>query len=245
MKTFAIYNQKGGSGKTVLTILVSAYLVAARKKVLCVDMDPQGSLSAFISRFYEMDFAGESSYEVMNGTASRDGAITGVIDGLSVIHSSRQLVGVEGSASVKSLSKFLSNVAGFDYCLIDTAGTWNMLIQSSFEAADEIIVPTLPNSDDLENAIWSTKQSNDFDRPARVVLNRWKETKFNREGLELYGPKLEKYLAKNPLPESPLIPRYTDTGERLTAAKGKMELVEAIGKIVNEIFDKKAKATEI
>ncbi len=213
--------------------------------MLCVDLDPQGSLSAFVSRFYDVDFAGESTYEVMNGTASPDGAITEINDELSIIHSSRQLVGVEGSASVKSLAKFLSGINGYDYCLIDTAGTWNMLIQASFEAADEIVVPTLPNSDDLENAIWSMKQSGDFDRPAMVVLNRWKDTKFNKEGIELYGPRLGKHLAKNTLPESPLIPRYTDTGEKLTKAKGKVELVEAIGKVVNEVFDKKARATEI
>src|SRR6185369_8751275 len=92
MRTIAIVNQKGGSGKTTTSVNLAAALVEAGKKVLLIDLDPQASASLW----YGFKEKGRGLYDVLTEDIELHHAIEKTsIDGLSVIPSSQLLAGVE------------------------------------------------------------------------------------------------------------------------------------------------------
>ncbi len=237
MKTITIFNRKGGSGKTALTILSGAYLAAAGKRVLLVDLDPQASLTAYFERVHDFDVAGPGVYEILSGRIKDDGAITHFLDRISLLHATGSLSSLEGSASVMSLKKFLDGVLeDFDFCLIDTPGNWSLLVQTALLASDECLVPSLVATDDMENAIWSCERAEEQDAPGRIIMNQWRGTKANRETVDLFGDDTAGILLESRIPYSPLVNRYTDAGEKLTDARQKKEFLEAISHYAKEAF---------
>jgi len=83
-KVIAIANQKGGVGKTTTTINLGAYLAAGKKRVLVVDLDPQGNTSSGLGLVRD-ELSGDLYDVLMNGVAA--GAVTRgtAVDGLDVL----------------------------------------------------------------------------------------------------------------------------------------------------------------
>ena len=140
MKTYALLNQKGGSGKTVSTISLGAVLAKRGFNVLLVDLDPQGSLSRWIqakkSNMADLLEGSLPPAEVVEHTAHPRLEVAGADRSLSRVESMR------ARRLAKGLKKLL--VAGeshYDYVLIDPPPSTGPLVLASLLAVDGVVAP--------------------------------------------------------------------------------------------------------
>lgn len=136
-------NQKGGVGKTTTTSAIAAGLAKQGKKVLSVDLDPQGNLGFSLGVDSE---DGHTIYEVVKKEASVREAIQSTEDYGDVLTSNillseaELLFGEENRQLV--LKKILSEVEGeYDYIVIDTPPSLNILTVNGYAAANHLIIP--------------------------------------------------------------------------------------------------------
>ena len=143
---FAVANQKGGVGKTTTTVNLAACLAEKRKKVLMVDMDPQGNATSGLG--VEKDKQLITSYEMLLGDYTAEECIQHLKEfKLSVIPSNMNLAGAEVELigierREMLLQEALNTVKDrFDYILIDCPPSLSMLTVNALCAADAVIVP--------------------------------------------------------------------------------------------------------
>jgi chromosome partitioning protein len=145
MRTIAIVNQKGGSGKTTTSVNLAAALVEAGKKVLLIDLDPQASASLW----YGFKEKGKGLYAVLTEDVELHHAIEKTsIDGLSVIPSSGLLAGVEKALANEVASEsILKNKfhklseKPWDFLLLDCPPTLGILSLNALTIANEVLIP--------------------------------------------------------------------------------------------------------
>jgi len=144
MNIIAIVNQKGGSAKTTTAVNLSATLAENGKRVLLIDIDPQGSSSKWLKCLNE----GKGIYDVLvENTSIVDNINQTSIDGLSVIPSSQWMIGAEKAlASEVGAETILRKKLGeleqkWDYILIDCPPALGLLSLNALVACDEVLVP--------------------------------------------------------------------------------------------------------
>ncbi|HEY8420062.1 MAG TPA: AAA family ATPase [Clostridia bacterium] len=145
-KIIAFANQKGGVGKTTTCINMSAYLTAMGKKVLAVDLDPQGNTTSGLG--IEKSKLSKSIYNALMGDCSIDDVIapTGV-DNLDIIPSNIDLAGAEVEmVYMEQREKLLQGVLNklkntYDYICIDCPPSLGLLTINALTACDSVIIP--------------------------------------------------------------------------------------------------------
>ncbi len=145
-KIVAIANQKGGVGKTTTTVNLSACLAEKGKKVLLIDMDPQGNAtSGFSINKVEQE---KTIYELLLGECSiNECIIKDVLPGISIIPSNVnlaaaeiELIGIEDKEYI--LSKEMEWVKdNYDYIMLDCPPALNTLTLNAMTTANSVIVP--------------------------------------------------------------------------------------------------------
>jgi len=145
-KILAIANQKGGVGKTTTSINLGACLAAARRRVLLVDMDPQGN--ATMGSGVDKSGLRKSTYDLLlHGAAVADVVVPVEHSNYSLLPSNADLTGAEVSLLEEygrelRLKNALAPVAqGYDYILIDCPPALSLLTVNALAAADGVLVP--------------------------------------------------------------------------------------------------------
>lgn len=145
-RIIAIANQKGGVGKTTTAINLSACLAEKGKKVLTIDIDPQGNTSSGLGiNKNNLKF---TIYELMIGSCSLEEClIRNVIENLSILPSNVnlagaeiELIGVEEKEYI--LKKEIDKIKDeYDYIIIDCPPSLNTLTVNAMTTANTIVVP--------------------------------------------------------------------------------------------------------
>lgn len=147
-KTIAIANQKGGVGKTTTTLNLGVGLANKGYKVLLIDADAQGNLTASLG--YTPDEQKPTLFSFLASTINDEDIDTASIlhtaEGVDLIPANLRLSDLELSLiNVMSretvLSRCLESFNSYDYILIDCMPSLGMLTVNCFTAADSVIIP--------------------------------------------------------------------------------------------------------
>jgi len=151
MKIWAVANQKGGVGKTTTAVNLAGHLVKQGLRVLLVDMDPHGSMSAYFG--LDPDAQEKSVYQLFQGNGINSGIPaydilydTG-IEGLQLMPSStalatldRQLGTQEGKGLVM-VNALAQLEQEFDYALLDCPPLLGILMVNAMAACEHLLLP--------------------------------------------------------------------------------------------------------
>lgn len=145
-RIIAVANQKGGVGKTTTTINLSACLAEKGKKVLTIDIDPQGNTSSGLG--VDKNSLENTVYQLVIGASPiEDCIINNLFENLSILPSNVnlagaeiELIGIEEREFIlkKHIEKIRNN---YDYIIIDCPPSLNTLTVNAMTTADTVLVP--------------------------------------------------------------------------------------------------------
>lgn len=145
-RTIAIANQKGGVGKTTTAINLSACLAEKGKKVLAVDMDPQGNMTSGLG--VDKDSVENTIYNLIVGEAKMEEVlIKDVLENLDIIPTNIDLSGAEIELlDVEEKEYIVRNEIdkikdNYDFIIIDCPPSLSMLTINAMTTADSVLVP--------------------------------------------------------------------------------------------------------
>ncbi len=146
VKVIAIANQKGGVGKTTTSVNLSACLADLGKRVLLVDLDPQGNSTSGFG--FDKTKIKQSVYDVLVNDVPIEGVILQTkVENLMLLPATIQLAGAEIElVSIMSretkLKRVLDKVKySYDYVIIDCPPSLGLLTINSLTAANSVLVP--------------------------------------------------------------------------------------------------------
>ena len=145
-KIIAFANQKGGVGKTTTCVNLSAYVAAMGKKVLLVDMDPQGNCTSAVG--VEKTNDTKTIYNLIDGDSYIEDVIQKTsVEDLDIIPATVDLAGAEiDLVQMNSREKVVKNILGrvkqnYDYIMIDCPPSLGLLTVNALTACDSVIIP--------------------------------------------------------------------------------------------------------
>jgi len=151
MQIISVINQKGGVGKTTTVINLAAGLSQLNKKILVIDLDPQGNATTGLG-LSNMENSSDTIYGVLNGTREINDVIKKTKYGnLDIITSNVDLSGLEVETADDSnrafilklkLTAYLNNSGGsYDYVLIDCPPSLSLLTVMALVSSNSLLVP--------------------------------------------------------------------------------------------------------
>ena len=151
MQIISVINQKGGVGKTTTVINLAAGLSQQNKKILVIDLDPQGNATTGLG-LSNMENSSDTIYGVLNGTKEVFDVIKKTqFENLDLVTSNVDLSGLEVETAddvnrafilKHKLVAYLNNSRGsYDYILIDCPPSLSLLTVMALVCSDSLLVP--------------------------------------------------------------------------------------------------------
>ena len=145
-RIIAIANQKGGVGKTTTAINLAACLAEAGKKILAIDLDPQGNMTSGLG--VDKNEVENTVYQLMLDECTiKESMVHTVVDNLELIASNVNLAGAEIELlGIADKEYILKNAVDYikedyDFIIIDCPPSLNMLTVNAMTTANTVLVP--------------------------------------------------------------------------------------------------------
>ena len=199
MRTIAIFNLKGGVGKTITTATM-AYCLANRhrKRVLVIDGDSQGNLSQYFDVAAE---EGRSLVDLLEGSCELywEDILTKTLNPrIHILPSDARMMDADMTSvakgrcnprAIEDLRTAIAEDNGMDFILIDCAPAFNASGIAALRAADDVIIPVRLDTfatDGIRNLtqqVYNMRRANGRLRVAGVLVTQWRNTELEREML--------------------------------------------------------------
>ena len=184
MRTVAVMNEKGGSGKTTTTISVAAVLAERGLRVLVVDLDPQASASLWMGRGREAGLY----RAIAERTDLRSYVRSTAVDGIHLIAAGRELAAVDDLRArigiQTALKRALAKLGDqWDVVLIDCPPNLGLLSVNALAAADEVLVPVEAHgiaAIGLRDLVRTIEDARESQVNPTLVIGAIVATRFNR-----------------------------------------------------------------
>jgi chromosome partitioning protein len=141
MRKICVINHKGGVGKTTTAISIAAGLSRENRRVLIVDLDPQGNVHTSLKFHPKKDM-----FDLLFNNAEIKECIVSMGKNLDIIPSRETLTKAETLIQSKEnkehlLKQKLKNLSGYDYVIVDCPPSLGILNQNAILYADEVFIP--------------------------------------------------------------------------------------------------------
>lgn len=145
MKTFAVLNQKGGTGKTTVTLNLAAALAAGGRRILVIDTDPQGNTTS--ASGVDKNALANGIYSVLHGAPVSANLYCSPAFGYHLLPANARLAGAEVELAADDdwqdrLRRAVADIADdFDFAFIDCPPSLGILTVNALCAADFVLIP--------------------------------------------------------------------------------------------------------